>query len=288
MERLRYTPNAAARQLVLQRSDSIGVVITEIASGFFASVLHGISTTAERLGYTTVFTVGQIEDRSRKIYRRMLEESRVDGLIIIEPWLNEQRLAELEALHKPIVLIQQEVQSDQIGSVATDNRGGAYAGMKHLLDKGYGDVLVIRGPPATQDSREREEGCRQAVQAAAGAKPTVRYIDGQFNPDRALEAFAAYREKHPLPRAIFALNDAMAIAILRELHRQHVKTPEDVAVMGYDGIDASEYFDLTTITTPLTAMGERAAELVHAKLQNPESKAQHVRLEGKLTVRLTA
>lgn len=287
MRRLNYTPNAAARQLSLNRSDTIGIVITQVASGFFASVMYGISVAAQYEGYTTTFTVATMEDRGRLIYRKLLEEQRVDGLVILEPWLDERQVAELETLKGPVVLVQREASGTKIGSVCVDNRGGAYAGMKHLLDAGHTDILVVRGPKATFDARDREEGCKAAA-SEAGKDAQVRMIDGFFHPERAVEAFRAFRDKNGLPRAVFALNDAMAIAILKDLRREGVKVPESVAVMGFDGIEAADLFDLTTVVTPMTDLGQKAVELVCERLEKPDTPARHLKLDGRLVVRATA
>ncbi|HEY8240643.1 MAG TPA: LacI family DNA-binding transcriptional regulator, partial [Kiritimatiellia bacterium] len=128
MERLGYTPNEAARRLIRGRSDTIGVVMTKIASGFFTSVMQGIGTAAQGRGYATTFIVATLQDRKRAIYRDQLEGGKADGLVIMEPWLSPARIQEIEAIAKPVVLIQQSVKSDRVSSVAVNNRAGARLG----------------------------------------------------------------------------------------------------------------------------------------------------------------
>ncbi len=284
MQRLGYTPNTLAQQLVRGRTDTICVVMSSIAPGFFAAVMHGIGTAARRLNYVTTFVLGTLDDEQRMLYRELVAGGRADGLIILEPWLPRERIVELEGLGKPVVLMQEETESDRVASVAMDNRGGGRLGMKHLLDRGYRDILLVTGPPAAQDAHERCEGCDEAVRAA-GEGCTVRRINGEFMPDHALPEFVRYVQKHGLPRAIFAHNDAMAIAILRELRRRSVRVPQDVAIMGFDGIEAADFFDLTTVTTPLFEIGEKSVEVLAAMLREPETDAQHVRLPASLSVR---
>lgn len=284
MQRLGYTPNTLAQQLVRGRTDTICVVMSSIAPGFFADVMHGIGTAARRVGYVTTFVLGTLDDERRLIYRELVAGGRADGLIILEPWLPRERIAELEELGKPVVLVQEETESRRVSSVAVDNRGGGRSGMQHLLGRGYRDVLLVTGPPAAQDAYERCEGCDEAVRAA-GVHCTVRRVNGEFMPDYALPQFTRFVRKNGMPRAVFAHNDAMAIAVLRELRRRSVRVPQEVAVMGFDGIEAAEYFDLTTVATPLFEIGEKSVDVLAAMLRDQSAGAQHVRLATSLTIR---
>ncbi len=287
MRRLGYTPNAAARNLSRSKTDVIGVIFHQMSSGFFASVMSGIDQGARDHGFHILSAFTHHGTEADRTCSRLFEEMRIDGMLILDPGLDEKLIESLKKHRRPIVLIQREIKDPSISSISVDNRGGARAAMQHLLSLGYRDLLVVKGPEGAQDARQRVEGCKQALSAKEHPRVACRYIEGHYNPHDALLAFRADRQRHGLPRAVFALNDAMALSILKELQETGVKVPEQVAVVGFDGIEAADYVGLTTIETPMADLGEGAVRLIVKHLQSPEEPAEHIRLETKLVIRKT-
>lgn len=286
IKKLGYTPNAAARNLSRSKTDTIGVVFHQMSSGFFAQVMAGIDKAARENRYHILCAFTHLETEPGKTCTSMFDEMRIDGMIILDPALNKPLLNDLKSYRKPIVLIQCDSHDRDISSINVQNRRGAHAAVAHLLNLGYKDLLVVRGPAGAQDAQLRLEGCEQALKEK-GPGVTCRYIDGHYDPQDAVEAFRKYRAKHGLPRALFALNDAMALAILKDLRTDGVKVPEQVAIVGFDGVDTADYVGLTTIETPMNALGEGAVRLFLKRLEAPDQPAEHIQLETRLVVRNT-
>ena len=287
IRRLGYTPNAAARNLSRSKTDTIGVVFHQMSSGFFAQVMDGIDRAARQHGYhiLSAFTRNDQEREREQSCLRLLDEMRADGVIILDPCVDLKLMESLKRYHKPIVVLQQEIDDVVVSSVSIDNRQGAYEGMKHLLALGYRDILVVRGAAGAQDARLRLEGCEQALREAGVTQRL--FIDGHYSPHDAVEAFRVYCQSHPLPRAIFALNDAMALALHRELRKGGVEVPGQVAILGFDGIEAAEYVGLTTVETPMAEMGEEAVRVFLRRLEAQDAPAEHIRLPTRLVIRST-
>jgi len=285
INRLGYTPNAAARNLSRSKTDVIGVIFHQMTSGFFAQVMDGIDRAAVQNGYHLLCAFTRDDTEPGKTCFGMFDEMRVDGMIILDPCLSNELIEKFKAYRRPIIMLQNETKDPEIHTVSVDNEGGAYSGMKHLLSLGYQDVLVIRGPEGAQDAQLRLDGCERALKEFPDAK--CRYIDGYYSPKDALEAFRTFRDKTGLPRAIFALNDAMALSILKELKQTGVNVPGEVAIIGFDGIECADYVGLTTIQTPMRAMGEEAVKIFLNAVSESEKKTGRVRLETKLVVRNT-
>lgn len=287
IKRLGYTPNAAARGLSRSKTDVIGVVFHQISTGFFAQVMAGIDTAARQNAYhiLSAFTHGDLNPK--KTYNRMFDETRIDGVIILDPTLDQNFLNKLKTYRRPIVMIQRDTEDPHISSISVGNRGGAYEAMKHLLGLGYKDLLVVRGPGGAQDAQLRLEGCQEALKESGLPEGACRYIDGNYAARDSLQAFRADRESHALPRAIFALNDTMALTILKELKDTGVGVPEQVAIVGFDGVDCAEYVGLTTVETPMMELGEGAVRLFLQRMEAPDSKAEHVQIDTRLVIRST-
>ncbi len=287
IQRLGYTPNAAARNLSRSKTDVIGVVFHQMSSGFFAQVMDGIDRAAVDSNYHVLSSLTRDDVEPDKTCRRMFDEMRVDGMILLDPSFDDRFIAELKHYGRPMVMIQRDTDDPDIGSVSVENRHGARDGMKHLLSLGYRDILVLRGPEGAQDNRLRLEGCEQALKEVRGQPPVVHYADGFYAPHRAVEALREHRLVHGLPRAIFAMNDAMALAALKELRTSGIKVPEQVAIVGFDGIDAADYVGLTTVETPMLELGATAVRLLLAQIEDPKTAVEHVQLKTKLVVRDT-
>ena len=286
IKKLGYTPNAAARNLSRSKTDTIGVIFHQMSSGFFAQVMAGIDKAARDNRYHILCAFTHLETEPGKTCTGMFDEMRIDGMIILDPALGQPLINDLKQYRRPIVMIQSDSQDPDISSINVQNRQGAYTAMTHLLSLGYKDLLVVRGPAGAQDAQLRLEGCELALKDNRQGV-TCRYIDGHYAPKDAVEALKAHRAKHGLPRAIFALNDAMALAILKDLRAEGVKVPEQVAIVGFDGIDCADYVGLTTIETPMTALGEGAVQLFLKRLDAPDQPADHIQLETRLVVRNT-
>ncbi|OQA28273.1 MAG: Catabolite control protein A [Verrucomicrobia bacterium ADurb.Bin345] len=286
IRRLGYTPNAAARNLSRSKTDVIGVVFHQVTSGFFAQVLDGVDREAVAHGYHLLCALTRDDMEAGKTCLGMFDEMRVDGMLILDPALGPELLEQFKTYRRPIVLIQQHADDATINSVGVENEQGAYEAMKHLLGLGYKDFLVVRGPAGAQDSQLRVKGCNRALrEAGAGAK--CRFVEGNYSPADALAAFQQDRAQHGLPRAIFALNDAMALSILKELQATGVRVPEQTAIMGFDGIECADYVGLSTVETPMCLMGEEAVRLFVRHVGDPKLPAEHVTLKTCLAVRKT-
>lgn len=285
INRIGYTPNAAARNLSRSKTDVIGVIFHQMTSGFFAQVMDGIDRAAVRNGYHLLCSFTRDDAEPDKTCFGMFDEMRVDGMIILDPCMSNELIEKFKAYRRPIIMIQNENKDPAIRSVSVDNEGGAYKGMKHLLSLGYRDLLIIRGPDGAQDAQLRLQGCERALQETPDVK--TRYIDGFYSPVDALAAFRADRDKNGLPRAVFALNDSMALSVLKELQKTGVRVPEQVAVIGFDGIECADYVGLTTIQTPMRAMGEEAVRLFLEEVAGDKEKSKNRQLKTELIVRHT-
>ena len=286
IQKLGYTPNAAARNLSRSKTDTIGVIFHQMSSGFFAQVMAGIDKAARDYHYHILCAFTHLEAEPAKMCKSMFDEMRIDGMLILDPNIRPPLLDDLKQYHRPLVMIQCDTQDPEVGSINVQNRQGARMAMSHLLSLGYKDLLVVRGPAGAQDAQLRLEGCELALKEK-GRSVKCRYIDGYYAPKDAVEAFRKDRAKHGLPRAIFALNDAMALAILKDLRLEGVNVPEQVAIIGFDGIECADYVGLTTIETPMTALGEGAVQLFVQRLEAPDRPAAHLQLETQLVIRNT-
>ncbi|MBN1269845.1 MAG: LacI family DNA-binding transcriptional regulator, partial [Kiritimatiellae bacterium] len=261
--KLGYTPNAAARRLVGKNANALGVIFHQMTSGFYASVMSGIEVEARGRGYHVLITLAHHADPERTRYYDMLDEARVDGLIVLDSTLDATTIERLKTYERPIVLIQKASDDPEIATVCSANEEGACTAMRHLLSLGRGGrLLLVAGPVEAEDSDLRMQGCNRALAEHDLSLEDVDVIVGRYSAVDALEAFREYRDKQGLPAGIFAFNDDMALAIMKELRVTGVKVPAETAVIGFDGIEAADYMGLTTIEMPMMDLGREAVRLL--------------------------
>ncbi len=264
---------------------TIGVVFHELTSGFYSLIMTGIDLEAFKLGYQLLITVSKPEVPGQCSAYDILEKAQVDGLIVLDSTMTPETLGRLKASGKPMAIIQNTFSDDELSAVVADNIGGAYKAMKHLLDQGYRKLLIVTGAPTVEDSDLRMRGCEKALAEYGMTINDVGVIVGDYKASEALHALRNFRERHGLPRAIFAFNDDMALAIMKEFRQRGIEVPEEVAIVGFDGIDAADLMGLTTVKVPMVEVGKEAVRLVAERIQNSDAPSRHVVKETALIIR---
>ncbi|MFH0953548.1 MAG: LacI family DNA-binding transcriptional regulator [Verrucomicrobiota bacterium] len=285
VQRFGYTPNASARTLSMEKTNTIGVILHQISSGFYATVMAGIELEARARELHVLITLAHRADPERIHHYDMLDEARVDGLIVLDSTLPPEGVARLASYKRPVVMIQKRTDDPAISTVSANDAAAARTALQHLLGLGYRDLVLVAGPPEAEDSALRMQGCREALEEAGLYLKDIPVIQGSYSADRALAAFREFRGRNKLPRAVFAFNDDMALAIMKELRLSRVRVPEDVAVMGFDGTTAADYMGLTTMQVPMIEIGHAAVKLLAERIANPKAPAAHIALDAALVVR---
>lgn len=259
IEDLGYRPSHAARMLARQRTDTLGVIFPDIASGFYAEVLSGIDRVADESHFHILTAFSHGAKDAQALLTRFAEERRVDAVILMN--VNAKSDAFLRGLVReglPLVLLDRPVTG--LPAVAIDNVGGARAAVDHLLRLGHQRIAFLRGPSDNYDAAQRFEGAREGLRAAGRDLPDEMVWPGDFTEESGQAAVrACVQAGKPLPDAIFASNDAMAIGALAALQERGLSAPADVAVVGFDDIASARHLGLTSVRIPMQAMGRAAA-----------------------------
>jgi LacI family transcriptional regulator len=288
MKSMNFTPKPAARHLSMSKSDMIGVVVQDLAPGWFLSIFHGMLWRAMMNGYHAITVVSAKAGDEEELPARLVARASVDGLLWLDPRVTTEMASRFRKKGLPFVVLQNRIDDPDVNTVATDDRRGAQSAALHLLKLGYRRLVLVTGHPENWSSREKLEGARDAFRELRVALPAKSILNGEYNGPVAVRVLEGYLAKrNAMPRAIFCFNDHMALALLRWLNQRGVRVPEDVALMGYDGTDEARESELTTVETPGRDMGIMAAQLLTDTIRNPERKAQHILLQGALCVRKT-
>jgi len=281
---LGYRPSHAARMLARQRTDTLGVIFPDIASGFYAEVLAGIDSVADESHYhiLTAFAHGAKDTQS--LMARFADERRVDAAILMNVYAHPD--AFLRGLAKaglPTVLLDQPAAG--LPTVSIDNQGGARQAVQHLVRLGHRRIAFIRGPDGNYDAAQRFSGWRETLRAAGLDPAADLVLPGDYSEQSGRAAAEALLRAGRLPDAIFACNDAMALGALAVLREQGRRVPEDVALVGFDDMESARHLGLTSVRIPMRELGRTAAGLALALAQGSKLATSLTVMPTELMVR---
>jgi DNA-binding LacI/PurR family transcriptional regulator len=287
IEELGYRRNSSARALATRRTRTLGVIASNTTLYGPASTLFALEEAARAEGYL-VSTVSLRKMTREKLSEALdhLSEGGVEGVVAIAP--HRSAVAALAELRPPFpVVTVGSGQASGMPSVTVDQRLGARLATSHLLAAGHREVWHLAGPEDWLESEDRAAGWQAALEAA-GIKPPPS-PSGDWSP------LSGYRAGRELARragrgltAVFVANDQMALGVLWALREAGVRTPHDVAVVGFDGIPESEFFapPLTTVRQDFTTVGRRSIALLLDRIEGGTAGGTtRVVIEPQLVVR---
>ncbi|MGH3712723.1 MAG: LacI family DNA-binding transcriptional regulator [Micromonosporaceae bacterium] len=292
---LDYTPNAQAQAMARGRTDMIGLLVHDIADPYFSSIAAGVIEAAEPHGLlvTVASTVRRPERELR--YVAALRRQRARAVILAgsrddDPDLLRRLGAELTGFASTggrVVLIGQRALG--LDTVVVENRSGARALGRALLELGHRRFGVLAGPRGLLTARDRLAGFREALRHAGAELPDPYVIHGEFTRDGGYAAMSQLLDRAadastPGATCVFAVNDVMAVGAVAALRDRGVRVPDEIAVAGFDDIDTLHDITpaLTTVRLPLERLGATAVELM---TQPPADRPRLRRIAGEVVVR---
>ena len=284
---LGYRPNATARSLADRRSRTIGINMAELDNPIFPQMLTGAHSVIRERGYNTMLVSGERDPEIEHVELAKLLEFQVEGLILISHRLPAATVRSLAAEVPTVVLTLREITGPGIDSVTSDDEVGARMAMSHLLELGHTRIAHVSG--GTLEPAVVRERVYREVMEEAGLGELIRVSAGDLTNEGGLLAGRALLEEGDPPTAIFASNDISAIGVLAACQEYGLHAPDDISVIGYDGITigALRTLSLSTIAQPLTAMGALAAERLFDRMDGKKVKGRSIVLEPELLARTT-
>ena len=297
IDRLGYVPNQAARSLVTRRTDAVAVVVAEpqervFIDPFFGTIFRGVGKALAEHGLQFVLLLIEgATDRDSVV--RYLAGGHVDGALIFSLKTGDALPAAVTELDLPVVF---SGRPDWLGSgagddvlfVNADNRGGGAMAARHLLSLGRSKIATITGPADQAAARDRLLGFRDVVPHVADSL----IVEADFSQHGAARAMHVLLERHPDLDAVFVASDLMAGAALDVLREKGWRVPDDIAVVGFDGIAAvAERTNppLTTIHQDIEKMGVLMVDLLTRVItKQGEPRPASIILPTRLVRRLSA
>jgi DNA-binding LacI/PurR family transcriptional regulator len=286
MKRLGYRPNAAARTLAQRRTDTIGVLVSDLHNPFYTEVIDGISQVIETLGLRTLIASGGLDPKAERAAANTFIELRVEGMIMITPRLTNQEIADIAALCPTVVVGRPGERPAGCSRVHTDDAIGIGLALDHLVGLGHERIAHVSAGD-NPGARAREAAYRDAM-VRLDLERNIEVVKAAPNQEGGYDGARELLTLTDAPTAIIASNDFVALGVLGAVSDAGLRCPEDVSVVGYDNSIFAQLqpVRMTTINQPRRLMGETAATLLRDQLAGLGTSA--VALEPELVARATS
>jgi LacI family transcriptional regulator len=287
MRRMGYVANRQARSLAGGRTNSIGVLVPDLGTGYIGEIIRGIDA---ELGFKDLDLIVYTTHRtaSKEVnYVANLAKGMVDGLLLVLPRSPADFIGTLTQHNFPFVLIDHQGIGPDCPAVGAANWQGGFTATEYLIKLGHRRIGFITGWMDLGCALDRLDGYRSALRTNhIPEEPELIYEGTFFQPDGYKGASTLLDLPDP-PTAIFASNDVMAMGVIDAVRTRRLRVPEDVSVIGFDDIPQSSMIHpaLTTISQPLEKMGRVATQMLLELLHQPQKKTGRIELPTELIVR---
>ena len=265
---LHYVPSEVGRNLSLNRTNLIGVIIPDIAHPFFAALLHEIEIALYDYGYKTMICSTGEKKNAELAFLDMLRRHTMDGLVIGAHALHIEHYREFDL---PIVAFDRFL-SEQIPIIRANHEQGGRLAAKALLAKQPRHVVQIAGAPSVHTTaHEQEDVLAHCIRQAGVQLDTIIMPANAFRPEDFAKAAREIFERYPDVDAISG-TDLGAICALREASRRGRRCPDDLSIVAYDGTYLTRLGPqtMTAVVQPIPALGQRAAEAIVRRIRHEE------------------
>ncbi len=291
-KQLNYQPNMLAVSLLNNKTKTIGVIVPEITSYFFATVISGVQDMVEESGYKLIICQSNESFEEEKKLIETLSLGRVDGFLL-SPSSKTTTFDHLEKLRTsgtPIVVFDRDCPNFQADKVLVDDYDGAFQAVEYLIKTGCKRIAHITGPQNLTTCQHRKEGYVDALKKNGITLNPELIIEVEgFNSEDGEEAVKSLLDLGLHPDAIFAINDAVAIGGMAVIREKGIKIPEDISLVGFDDEPYSKYFkpSLTSVWQPVYDLGMLSSRILMNHILNDleDYKYRYELLKPELIIR---
>ncbi|HYE84587.1 MAG TPA: LacI family DNA-binding transcriptional regulator [Clostridia bacterium] len=288
-EQLKYTPNLPARALAGGTTKTIGLIVLEVDSNYYAKIIKSVEQELHNHGYVLIVGIGNFEYQKELDCLKAFNSRHVDGIIMVGPFSEEfnTNLPNMrEMFLQPSVIVQANTQCDFATHITMDDRTGIFAAVKHLIDLGHKRLGYI----SERNSKTRRiNGFTEAL-TAYGLEYIPEYVKigkGRFETG-GYEAMNEMLDQGTRPTAVFFSCDNIALGATKAIYEHGLSIPRDISLVGYDGVKEAAYLPaaLTTVVQPVAEMSRLAVQQIVSQIESNDRTANlRLSVQPQLVVR---
>jgi LacI family transcriptional regulator len=268
---LGYRAHAGARALAGARARALALLIPDLSNPVYSRIVRGAYRRAREHGYVVLLAEDTAQDEADESFADLVEEGRVDGLLIASARPAHRLLSSARLARLPHVFVNREVPGSG-RNIGMDLAEASATAVRHLHQLGHTCIGLVSGPAELYPARARERGFVDQM-TALGLDPDA-CARHPFDERGGARAAAELLGRSPAPTALYCGTLSQAIGALHTVHTRGLRVPEDVSVISYDDLPLADYLDppLTTVAMPLLELGAAAVDAVLSQLDGAQPR----------------
>lgn len=282
IQKLDYHPNGIAQGLKGKQRKTIGLIVSDICNPFFGTIARAAEDTVVKHGYNLIICNTDDDIQKESSYLRTLAEKRVDGVLACTACEVNKKVAQSVRkfyMQTPTVFVDRQADGIDVPVVQSDNAGGAFEAIEHLIQFGHKKIAIIAGGSKVSSIHQRLSGYMKALEENGihVSHQLVKLgnllgVQGGVNAMRELLALPPNER----PTAVLGLNNVMTTGVLLAIREAGLSVPNDISVVGWDDFDLAQVLSppLTVVTQPTYSIGTIAAERIVARLEGEVNERQ--------------
>lgn len=289
IEEMGYRPNLLARQLATNKSQSIGLVITNtLYNGpYFNELLFQAATMTEQHGRQLILADGKHSAEEEQQAIEFLFDLRCDAVVIYPRFLSIEALEDIIEQHEqPIMVVNRKLAQHEENGICADHQQHCFDAVNYLIDQGHRDIAFILGASGSPTGESRRLGYQQALEKRGIPLNDRLLVSGNWTPESGYAAVKTLHQRGARFSALVASNDDMAIGAAKAFREQGLTIPDDISLLGFDDLPMASWFHppLTTVHVPVAEMIKRTLEKLLCMLEG-RIAAPSAKFEGSLIIR---
>ncbi|MGM0365902.1 MAG: LacI family DNA-binding transcriptional regulator [Actinomycetota bacterium] len=285
LEKIKYRPNIIARGLRTRSTNTIGIIVQDIANPHTSHVIKGMEEVARNRGYTLLIACTFYDMREEEMQVDVFLDQFIDGFIFLGGYDNRQFVREIYEMGIPLVLVDREISDTDIPSVLIDNKEAMEKAVDYLYSFGHRKIGYVTFKFEEQTTaRNRYLGyCSGLEKNNLEYDPRVVVIDDYMKLNETggtFEIIMKFLKEGVPPTAFATISDVNAFGLVKALKSEGIRIPEEVSVIGFDNIFFSNFLEppLTTIKQPKKLMGQTAMNLLLDLVEKRKVEQRNIKL----------
>jgi LacI family transcriptional regulator len=284
---LKYVPSAVARSLKINRTHTLGLIVSNNTNPFFAEVARGVEDGCYEAHFNVILCNSDDDPAKHDRYVRVLSEKQVDGLLLLSSGSASDMPGPLDALSVPHLEVDREIEDRGADMVQVDHFLGGTLAAEHLLSLGHRRIACIVGPGSLVPAQRRLAGYKAALHAAGVNVSDAWIKESDFTASGGHRAMVELLSMPLRPTAVFATNDLMALGAICAASQAGLSVPRDISIVGFDDIALAAYTTppLTTVAQPMHELGRLAAKVLIDRVEERDRPGRREILDPSMRIR---
>ncbi|MEZ4629397.1 MAG: LacI family DNA-binding transcriptional regulator [Deinococcales bacterium] len=279
---LEYKPSRIAQRLRTQRSQIIGLIVSDVQNSFFTSIARAVEDVAYQHGYAVFLCNSDEDSEKEQLYVDLLLAEEVAG-IVISPTREQGSASAIIEAGVPLVTLDRYVKDVDTDRVLSDNIESSKALVQELIQQGHRRIAAVLSDLSITTGRERYEGYTSALAEAGLTVDKKLVFTGKPIEEVGYELAKNLLKTSPMPTAIFSGTRYMSLGVIRAIYEAGLRIPQNVSLASFDKLDWSPGMpEMLYAEQPTYMIGQSAARLLLERIKTPDRPVQHLTLRSKL------